>query len=70
VSRKIAGKKTRFCCPGGTAAVNGDECCPPNDPDCCQLVPLTPEGDDDLVPLDPYRGPTFCVNGKPKKLAR
>lgn len=80
VTRTIAGKSTRFCCPAGTRSAHGEQggramyaCCPPNDIDCCQedeLTPLVPPrpGDDDLVPLDAYVGRTFCVRGKPKRL--
>lgn len=66
VSRRISGKTTRFCCPPGTVSVGRDDCCPPGDPDCCSLVPLDPG--DELVPLNPYVGRVFCVDGRPRKL--
>lgn len=69
VSRVIAGKKTRFCCPRGTVSVGGDACCPPGDRDCCdEPGPVSGDGDDDLVPLSPYTGRTFCVRGKGRRL--
>lgn len=70
VARKVGGTLTRFCCPSGMVSVSGDTCCPPGNKHCCEeLVPLDPGGGDEpLVPLDPYTGRTFCVNGNPKKL--
>lgn len=71
VNRKIQGKPTRFCCPAGTVRVRGASCCPPDRRDCCDDLLAPPGGDDgqeELVPLDPFVGRTFCVNGRKRRL--
>lgn len=75
VQRKIAGKQTRFCCPSGTVGVTFvsygkgySGCCPPGQFDCCDKNRNSVPDPDELEPLDPYVGRTFCVRGKPKKL--
>ncbi|MFN0153187.1 MAG: hypothetical protein ACKVUT_02315 [Gaiella sp.] len=85
VNQLWKGQSYRFCCPERTEVVRGPQihggeaCCPVGASgrlgvgrDCCNI---TPDGDDDLVPLTPKntknglgRLGVFCVNAKKTKL--